>query len=156
MRKLACRAVVFLIACGIAAGQIHDDELARVGYASGVPLAQAVEEFNRRASGDAVGRLQPPLKAEEVVAAIRGWDKTEAHMGVPVFAVFQKIAKTETMPKGSYIRFIPGLIAVNGFDVDVWWIDLQVGLDKYPTDLVDVPMYMRRIRTTYVSSRPHR
>ncbi|MDQ6663497.1 MAG: hypothetical protein M3Z23_03795 [Acidobacteriota bacterium] len=161
------RAIVFAvslgIACGIGAGQprpskerTRQDELARAGYLSAVPLGQAVEEFNRRAAGDSVGRLQPPLTAEEVAAAIRAWDKTEARLPGAVFQAFQKIARTGTMPKGSYIRFIPGVIAVNGFDIDVWWVDLQIALDKYPTDLADVPMYMRRIRTTYVSSRPNR
>lgn len=60
------------------------------------------------------------------------------------------------MPKGSFIRFIPGLIAVHGFDIDVWWIDVQVALDRYPTDLKDVPQYAYRVRTSFVRSRVYR
>jgi len=45
------------------------------------------------------------------------------------------------------------LIAVDGYDIDVWWIDLQLDLDKYPTDLADQPMRTYRLRTVYVNSR---
>lgn len=89
---------------------------------------EAVADFNRRAKSNDVGKMQPPLSVQRV---------------------FQSIARTRAMPKGAYLQFIPGLAAVNGCDVDVWWIDLQA----YPTDLTGAPQYTHRIRTVDVNSR---
>jgi hypothetical protein len=131
-------------------------ELARVGYPTKVSLAEAVHDFNRRAEKDSIGRTQPPLTLEEVTAAIRAWNREDDPIAKSAYDVFQTVARTAIVPKGCYIRYIPGLIGRNGYDFDIWWIDLQVELDKYPTDMADVPMYARRIRTTYISSRPHK
>jgi hypothetical protein len=132
----------------------NDEE--RSGYPSSLSLADAVQQFNRRAQQDRIGTKQHPLTSEEVVAAIRAWNIKDEPMDKSAYETFQAIARTGVMPKGSYIRSISGLVARNGFDIDVWWIDVQVGLDKYPTDLADVPMYAHRIRSTFVSSKVYR
>jgi len=56
------------------------------------PLRTAVLRFNRQALEHPVGRLQPPLAEEEVVAAIRfhAWDK---EVDPEVQAIFEKIAE---------------------------------------------------------------
>src|SRR5438046_396842 len=43
------------------------------GYPKEVSLGQAVEDFNRRAQSTKIGKTQPPLTVEEVVAAIHDW-----------------------------------------------------------------------------------
>jgi len=133
---------------------IANSELERVGCPAEVSLARAVRDFNRRAALDSTGRRQPPLRVEEVVAAIRCWDREEQPVSDSLFKVFLTIANTRRLPKGSYIFFIPGVVAINGYDVDAWWIDLRLGLDQYPTDMADMPVIGRRIRTIYITSRP--
>lgn len=44
------------------------------------PLAEAVRRFNERAGEDQVGKHQPPLTVDEVVAAVR-WTLRHAHEG---------------------------------------------------------------------------
>jgi hypothetical protein len=132
-----------------------DYNLSIHGYPEDLSILEAVREFNTRAQQDAIGKTQPSLTVPEVVAALLAMDSSSKEMPRREFEVFQWIAQTGVIPKGSLIRFIPKLVAVNGYDIDVWWIHLQIGLDKYPADLVDAPMYVCRIRTTYISSRRH-
>lgn len=131
------------------------DRNSRQGYPRDIPISDAIADFNTRAHADPVGASQPPLTSDEVVAAIRAWSDPP-RMPASAKAVFQAIAQKAIMPRASYIRLIPGLIALHGFDIDVWWIDVQVELDKYPTDLKDVPQYAYRIRTAFLRSRPTR
>lgn len=131
------------------------DRNSRQGYPRDIPIGEAIADFNARAKADPVGASQPALTSDEVVAAIRAWSDPP-RMPASAKAVFQSIARKAIMPKGSFIRVIPGLIALHKFDIDVWWIDVQVELDKYPTDLKDVPQYAYRIRTAYLRSRPTR
>jgi len=124
------------------------------GYPAQSSIQDAVQDFNARASRDPIGRSQPTLTPAEVVAALRAFAQDPSAMPHAQLARLQSIAAGNTLPKGAYLRFIPGLMAVGGYDIDVWWIDLQLDLDKYPTDLADQPMHTYRIRTVYVSSRP--
>jgi hypothetical protein len=124
------------------------------GYPKEVPLSQAVNECNRRIQNTRVGKTQPPLTVDEVLAAIRDWSNKEAPIDPKMYNVIQNISKTEIMPKGSYFFFSTGTISYNGYDIDALRIYLRVGLDKYPDDLVGVPVYSRQIRSQYISSRP--
>ncbi|MCH8277858.1 MAG: hypothetical protein IIC12_02880 [Proteobacteria bacterium] len=38
-----------------------------------ISLKASVENFNQKARSHAIGKTQPPLTEDEVVAAIRGW-----------------------------------------------------------------------------------
>ncbi len=125
------------------------------GYPKDLAIVEAIKDFNARAQRDAIGRTQPPLTVPEVMAALRAMDPSSKEMPPQEFETFQRIAQTGVIPTGSFIRFISKRVALNGYDIDVWWINLQIELDKYPADLADAPMYVCRIRTTYVSSRPH-
>jgi hypothetical protein len=124
------------------------------GYPAQSSIQDAIKEFNARASRDPVGRTQPALTQAEVVAALRAFAQNPNAIPHAQLVRLQSIASSNMLPKGAYLRFIPGLMAVGGYDIDVWWIDLQLDLDKYPTDLADEPMHTYRIRTVYVSSRP--
>lgn len=126
------------------------------GYLSEVPLSQAVDECNHRIQATTVGKTQPALTDEEVVAAIRDWKHDEAHISPQMYKLFQSIAQTGTMPKGSYFFFTTGTVSYNGYDIDALHIYLRVGLDKYPEDVKGVPVYERQIRMQYISSRPTR
>ena len=124
------------------------------GYPREVSLAQAVEEFNQRARENRIGQTQPQLTVDEVIAAIRDWNVKDEPINIKVYAIFQNIAQTAMMPKGSYLFFSTGTGAYRGYDIDAWHIYIRVGLDKYPDDLVGVPAYSRLIRTQYITSRP--
>jgi len=115
----------------------------------------AVAEFNRRARADSTGRLQPPLTEKELLASILGWVNKPAEFPDSVFNVFQALAAKGQLPRGSYLEFVRGLVDVNHADTDVWWIDLRASLDQYPSDLVGVPIYRHRVRTTYLESHRH-
>jgi hypothetical protein len=125
------------------------------GYPSIIPLQSAVDEFNARAQRDPIGKSQPPLTSAEVVAALRALGQDHRAIQPAQYKALQSIANTRVLPKGAYLRFVPGLIAVDGYDIDVWWIDLQLDLDTYPTDLADEPMHSYRLRTVCVNSRRH-
>jgi hypothetical protein len=124
------------------------------GFPRDVPLSQAVAEFNARAEKNPVGKTQPPLTAEEVVASIRDWSLKEEPIDPERYREFQAIAKTGTMPKGSYFCFNAGTISRNGYDIDAWHVYLRIKLDVNPDDQVGVPAYSRLIRTKYIDSRP--
>ncbi|MFN3650114.1 MAG: hypothetical protein ACK47B_11095 [Armatimonadota bacterium] len=112
-----------------------------------LPLGEAVEAFNRRAAADPVGRTQPPLTEDEVVAAIRGWMRERVEVTDNVFARFQRVAETGRLPEGAEFRFITGWGGFRGFDFEVWWVDLvlRTGPDK---------VFAYRIRDQKLRSRP--
>lgn len=123
------------------------------GYPNDVPLARAVNDFNKRARHDEVGKSQSPLRVEEVLAAIRDWSRQEEPIDQAAFEEFQTISKTGLMPKGSFLNFGKGADGRNGYDTDAWSIYLYIYLDKYPGDQVGVPGFARLIRMQYLSSR---
>jgi hypothetical protein len=47
------------------------------GYAEAVSVSQAVEDFNRFAQCHQLGKTQPPLTADEFLAAVRDADPEE-------------------------------------------------------------------------------
>jgi hypothetical protein len=162
-RQILASVVFFTSVCVFAQtrtarNNTDDEENSRVGFPHSIPLGLAIADFNRRAHADRVGAGEPALTENEIVAAVRAWIGGAAEptrLPAQVAQELRMIAAQRTMPKGSYLRFIPGLVAEDGYDVDVWWIDLQLDLDRYPTDLKDVPQRYYRIRTVYVDSRPH-
>ena len=119
-----------------------------------VSIAEAVKQFNVRAQENAVGKTQPPLTPDEVLAAIRGWIPGE-HPGCEIFLPrFNKIAETEIIPAGSFLDFIPGWVGYKGYDYKVWWIDLFVpGTDEQK--IAHHWGYNFRLRAQMISSRPH-
>jgi hypothetical protein len=63
-------------------------------------LADAVKDFNQRAQRDAIGKDQPALTEDEVVAAIRGWVRKEVPAPDAVYQTYQTIADTKMLPEG--------------------------------------------------------
>ena len=110
-------------------------------------LKDAVAAFNEKAGRDEVGRTQPKLTEDEVVAAIRGWIRSKAEVDDPTFAAYQKIADTGKLPAGAEFDFITKWTGYRGFDFDVWWVDLH--LRTAPNS-----GYNFRIRDQKLASRP--
>jgi hypothetical protein len=89
-------------------------------------LAEAVKGFNRRAQEDATGKTQPPLTEDEVVAAIRWWDREEEPVTDDVYQAYQAIADTRKLPAGAALYFITRCSDPNSHEVEVWWINLEI------------------------------
>src|SRR5262249_21941590 len=86
----------------------------------GRTLAEAVEEFNRRAQNNPTGKTQPPLTEDEVVAAIRGRPGRPAPDDV--HKAYRAIADNKTLPAGATLSFIP----CSALFRSVWWVDLSI------------------------------
>jgi hypothetical protein len=93
-----------------------------------VTLAEAVKGFNRRAQKNATGKTQPALTEDEVVAAIRGWDREEEPEPVTdgIYKAYQAIADTRKLPEGATLEFITRWTGFNDHEFDVWWINLEI------------------------------
>ena len=128
-------------------------------YTTDVPLEQAVREFNERAVNDPIGNTQPPLTADEVVANIRAWNRAEHPVSDKVYEVFQRIARTQVMPRGSAIGQINRWSGQNGYDYTVWWVDVSVNNhlwdepDKYVAYSNGGGMVIR-VRSVLLDSKP--
>ncbi len=112
----------------------------------GVSLAEAVKQFNAEAAKDRFGKSQPPLTENEVLTAIRGWDRSSTPASDDVFATYQTIAETGQLPAGSKLRFTTRW-TTDRLDFDVWWIDLDVETGPKQG-------YTFRIRDRKLASRP--
>jgi hypothetical protein len=67
-----------------------------------LPLAEAISSFNAKATQDPIGKEQPPLTEDEVIAAIRWWesDRKESPVSDGEFRAFLNIAETRRLPAG--------------------------------------------------------
>ena len=95
------------------------------------PLAKAVRRFNELAQQDKVGKAQPPLTVDEVVAAIRL--KSDADFGdIPGAAIeaYRQIAASEKLPTGASLDFTTGVSWQRSekeiVEIDMWGIILEI------------------------------
>jgi beta-lactamase regulating signal transducer with metallopeptidase domain len=117
-----------------------------VADAGAKPLAEAVKEFNAKAQSNPIGRSQPPLTEDEVIAAITGWQRDEGIVSDEVYAIYQKIAETRTLPAEATLDSTTSWVMPSR-SFDVWWIDLVV-------KNTPISGYAHRIRDVKLRSRP--
>ena len=154
-RRLLALVLLGMIAPALHAAEIPADTLHYYAPKEDIAIADAVQQFNERASDDPIGKTQPPLTKEELIAAIRGW-MVEEHPHSDIFLKrLQGIAETGMIPKGCYLDFIPGWHGYNGYDYKVWWIDLFVCADKPGEKVRGSRGYNYRLRAQMISSEPH-
>lgn len=90
-------------------------------------LKAAVEDFNQKTHTHPIGKSQPPLTEEEVIAAIRGWiPENTPGVNDDIFGKFQEIAESRVLPMGADLSFCPGWTGYRGYSFEVWWIDLSI------------------------------
>ena len=93
-----------------------------------IPLAAAIHQFNSSHENGLIGKEQPPLTEEEVVASIRWWKnrRHEAAVTNGEFDVFQRIADTRSLPKGSEIELLQNFEPGDGFAYVIWSVRLKM------------------------------
>ena len=136
-------------------------ELKNAGYPKEISLNEAIEVFNGLAQCEEVGKAQPPLSVDEVIAAIRDYNcKKDSLDEKNLCAEFQKVAETGVMPKGALLDYRGGIggysisRGYDKYDIKTWEIYLYLRLDKYRNDLKNVPQFSHLIRLKYISSKP--
>ena len=125
---------------------------------SRVDLDKAIEEFNRKAQANEIGAKQPPLTMEEVVAAIRRWDREKLGPTHGARDEYDEIARSQSLEKNDSISFIdswgPLKIGEEYYYFDVWWIDLRIERAEVADGLGRTPgRFNLRIRDRTISSR---
>jgi hypothetical protein len=125
---------------------------------SRVPLAEAVEEFNRMAIADPVGKSQPPLTVEEVLAAIQLMELRNVNLPQEGLAEYKLIGKEKSIESVDKIKFIAswGPLDIDGelYNFEVWWIDLRIQRDGIKDSFGRTPSnFNLRMRERTISSR---
>ena len=113
----------------------------------GASLSDAVKQFNAKAAKDPIGAKEPPLTEDEVVAAIRGWIRSETKVDDKTYATYIMIINSRKLPEGASLGFTTGWSGYHGYDFTVWWIDLNVKTGPRTG-------YTYRIRSRLISSEP--
>lgn len=139
----------------------HQEYLRRTrGYPSDVTLIEALGQFNIDAKcHDVVGRHQPPLTIQEVLAAVRDTHRTDNNLSPSALKLFDRISQEQVMPKGSLIWYDWGYNQAGRYNLTYWKIYIYVELDRYPLDQKDrnssVSPNKQLVRLQYLSSMPN-
>ena len=79
--------------------------VAKTDDAGEQPLSTAVTAYNQKAAR--IGVREPPLTEEEVIAAIRGWNRTEYKVDDQTYAFCQRIADSKSLPAQAKLDWTP-------------------------------------------------
>src|SRR4051794_3922125 len=93
-----------------------------------VPLAEAVRAFNQRAAEDSIGKDQPALTEDSVIAAIR-WetrDRKKLLISDQTFRTVEEITRTRALPKGFELEKQRGYEPDDRTTFDVWSVRLRI------------------------------
>lgn len=89
-------------------------------------LEEAIRIFNIEAHSNPVGKDQPPLTMDEVVGAIRWFNREEAPVTEVEFAAFRQIADTQKLPPGTEFEVLTGFIPGDGFRYTRWSVRIRM------------------------------
>lgn len=142
-----------LVAWCVCATADDAERRAGVDFMKQTTLGDAVKQFNAQVNRTSdLGREQPPLTVDELVAAIRAWD-TEKNPIVPeLHAVFHSIAETGKLPSGSHLDYSTGWDPGRGYQFTVWRVNLSISA-PHPTKADSRIGYTFRVRDRIISSR---
>jgi len=93
--------------------------------ASDSPLARAVRHFNEAAADRPIGSREPELTVDEVIAAIRAWNRERNPIDDESLMIYERIADTGVLPDEAKFEFTERWHVGKGRFV-VWWIDLSI------------------------------
>ena len=92
----------------------------------GTRLDDAVRAFNSRYENDAVGKDEPPLSLNEVLAAIHSWDsrRDETPVTTEDFKRVQRVAETHVLPAGWHFEVLTGFQPDQDHEFTAWSVRL--------------------------------
>ena len=92
------------------------------------PLAAAIKAFNETYSSHPIGKDQPPLTEDEVVAAIRWWGtkRNDAPVTEAEFHEFQKIADTRMLPEKAEFELLTSFRPADQLEFDAWSVRIRM------------------------------
>lgn len=117
-------------------------------------LDEAIRIFNHQAQSDQVGKDQPPLTTDEVVGAIRWFNREEAPVTDAEFAAFRQIADTQKLPPGTEFEVLTGFIPGDGFRYTRWSVRIRMPRTAKPGWTFAYSIRERTIRTEAVDGGP--
>ena len=103
-------------------------------------LAEAIRVFNARAKDDRIGRNQPPLTQDEVIAAIR-WSLLEPDklaVSDKTLEALKKITVSRELPGGFELEVLTSFQPNNEMEVTKWSVRLQIPAQPQGTTCVDI------------------
>ena len=119
----------------------------RNSVAEETPLSDAVSTFNKKALSDPIGKGQPPISVEEVVAAVLLWERgPESPVSDELLQSFKRIAESKTLPENSNFESLNGYDRGGAHVFDVWSVRIRMERD-------DGSSYAFVIRERVVASR---
>ncbi len=91
-------------------------------------LADAVKAFNERAAENPIGKKQPPLTEEEVIAAIRWWDfeRKKSPVSDEEYRAFRRVAETRRLPVGWEFEVLTGFEPNHQVTFDAWSVRIRM------------------------------
>ena len=109
-------------------------DLPEFGYPDVIPLAAAVEQFNRRSLTDSIGRSEVPLTTSELISFLTYSAFTSNELNEETKDLYKTIIKTGLLPKGSLLKSFTRFTASDepqvSRSVRVWQISLDTNLDR--------------------------
>ena len=112
------------------------------------PLSEAVEAFNEWAAGDRIGKGQPVLTEDEVIAAIR-WamlDRSALPISEETRRALPAAAETRRLPAGFVLESLNGYEPNDRVTFDVWSVRLRVPREPDGTTAITIRERMLRSR----------
>ncbi len=112
-------------------------------------LVEAIRMFNTQAAREALGKMQPPLTEDEVIAAIRWINarRTESGIKEEEYSALLKIAETRQLPSGAELEVLTGFEPNDTVVVTAWSVRLRMPHGEYGGS------YAFPIREQMISSR---
>ena len=88
------------------------------------PLADAVAEFNARASSDPVVKHEPPITEDEIVSSIEA-QLPNLHVSYQVKETLSRIANTKRLPPSVYLNYMTSYEPLSGKSFTSYFIILD-------------------------------
>ncbi len=116
--------------------------------AGSTSLADAVSTFNARAGENPIGKEQPLLTEEEVIAAIRWWEfhRKESPVSDEEFRAFRNAAETRRLPAGWELEVLTGFEPNHQVTFEAWSVRLRMPRENGMTYAFSIRERMVRSR----------